>query len=141
MERHGAQVARCRSLCGVIYLQGELGVGKTTFARGLLRALGIGGVLRSPTYTLVEPYSFDGNTIYHFDLYRLVEGQELEFIGARDYFVQSALSLIEWPERGTGFIPVPDLRICIEYAGEQRRLTYQSCSPQGALLSEFLEPL
>lgn len=141
MEAHGAQLARVRPLCGVVYLQGELGAGKTTFARGLLRALGIGGVLRSPTYTLVEPYSFEGRSVFHFDLYRLVDGQELELIGARDYFAETAFSMVEWPERGAGFIPAADLSIGIEYAGEKRRLSYHCCTRQGTLLSRYLVPI
>jgi tRNA threonylcarbamoyladenosine biosynthesis protein TsaE len=141
MEAHGAQLARARPLCGVVYLQGELGAGKTTFARGVLRALGIAGALRSPTYTLVEPYSFDGRTVLHFDLYRLVDGQELELIGARDCFAEAAFSMVEWPERGAGFIPPADLRLCIEYAGEQRRLIYDCCTRQGVQLSRYLAPI
>ncbi len=138
MEAFGARVARARPLRGVVYLQGDLGAGKTTLVRGLLRALGVEGVLRSPTYTLVEPYCVDGERIFHFDLYRLADAEELEFIGARDYFAQAALWMIEWPERGAGFIPEPDLSIHIGYAGEGRRLAYRCRTAQGAVLAAHI---
>jgi tRNA threonylcarbamoyladenosine biosynthesis protein TsaE len=104
-----------------IGLRGELGSGKTTFARGFLRALGYQGTVRSPTYTLVEPYAFDDFTVYHFDLYRLREPAELESLGYRDYFNQQSICLLEWPERAAGLLGTPDLAITFHAAGDTLR--------------------
>ncbi len=125
MEALGAELARTLKDGAMVYLTGELGAGKTTLVRGLLRALGHTTTVKSPTYTLVEPYFLQGRHVYHFDLYRLTGPDELEAIGARDYFHPGALCLIEWPERGRGFLPAPDIEIALSHdpAGRRARLT------------------
>jgi tRNA threonylcarbamoyladenosine biosynthesis protein TsaE len=115
----------------VVFLRGELGAGKTTLARGILRALGYSGAVKSPTYTLVEPYELQGFTLYHFDLYRLGNSEELEYMGIRDYLDGDSIALVEWPERGGGILPRPDLIIDIAVACGARNLTFEACTTSG----------
>lgn len=118
----GAELASaCPTQC-IIFLQGNLGTGKTTFVRGFLQGLGYTGKVKSPTYTLVETYDINNKLIFHFDLYRLNDKEELENIGLRDYLATPAILLIEWPERGAGLLPAPDIGIHLEAAQAGRKL-------------------
>ena len=136
-EALGARLAGVAPDGCVIYLRGELGAGKTTLVRGFLRALGHRGAVRSPTYTLVEPYSLSGREIVHLDLYRLAAAEELEFLGLRDWLNGRALILIEWPERGEGVLPAADLEVWLEYAREGRVCRLNGVSAAGkAVLSK-----
>lgn len=121
-ERFGALLATLLPHGALLYLHGDLGAGKTTLARGLLHALGYPGIVKSPTYALIEPYEIDGRRVFHLDLYRLADPEELEAIGLRDCFAGDALCLIEWPERGSEILPQADLSLYLEPAGTGRRL-------------------
>jgi len=107
---------------GTIYLHGDLGAGKTTFARALLGALGVGARIKSPTYSLIESYEVDGLRIHHLDLYRIAASDELEFLGLSDLTVGRFLLLAEWPERGGDALPSPDLIVHLAHAGAKRHL-------------------
>jgi len=115
----------------VVLLLGDLGAGKTTLVRGLLRGLGHIGPVRSPTYTLVEPYVVPGLAAYHFDLYRLNDPEELEYLGARDYFAPGQLCLIEWPTRAAGHLPPADLHCELGFFGAGRQARLSARSPAG----------
>lgn len=122
MMRLGGKIADAFPQGGLVFLHGDLGTGKTTLVRGLLRHLGFEGTVKSPTYTLVEPYSINGRELYHFDLYRLADPEELEYMGVRDYLSSDALCLIEWPERAQDFLPQEDLNVTLHHADEMRRV-------------------
>ena len=117
----GRLLAPALDAAGVIFLSGGLGAGKTTLCRGLLRGLGYDGAVKSPTFTLVEPYELERGSVYHFDLYRLAHPDELDYLGAEDYFAAEALCLIEWPERGAGFLRTPDLELTLTVTSETSR--------------------
>ena len=123
MEQLGEQLAQYLRAPAVICLEGDLGAGKTTLVRSILRAKGWGSTVKSPTYTLVETYAIDCIDYHHFDLYRLSDPEELEFLGIRDYFSGSSVSFIEWPERGLGTIPAADIDISIAYCGDSRTVS------------------
>lgn len=112
----------------VVHLEGDLGAGKSTLARALLRALGVQGTIRSPTYTLVERYPVPGGEAWHLDLYRIGDPGELDYLGLDAGDVQ--LWLVEWPERGAGALPPPDLVVRLEIAGDGRDATLTACSPE-----------
>lgn len=130
-EALGARLAQALTAGCRIHLRGELGAGKTTLVRGLLRALGHAGAVKSPTYTLAEPYTLGDREIIHLDLYRLVEPDELEFLGLRDWLDGQAILLIEWPERGSGWLPAADVDIRLEYAGAGRVAHLSALSTAG----------
>ena len=127
----GARIAEATGGKGTLYLHGDLGAGKTTLSRGLIRGFGHEGKVKSPTFTLVEPYEIGAVRVFHFDLYRLVDPEELEFLGIRDYFEGDALCLVEWPERGAGILPKADLDITIAAKAAGRSLRLQAQGARG----------
>jgi tRNA threonylcarbamoyladenosine biosynthesis protein TsaE len=142
-EAIGAAISRTGTAGSgfVIHLQGDLGAGKTTLCRGILRAFGHAGAVKSPTYTLVETYALPAVTLHHFDLYRLHDPEELEFMGIRDYFGVHTLALVEWPQRGEGHFPAPDLTLSLAIDGSGRVLSIQADSDAGKALVSQLEIL
>jgi len=131
MEAAGVRfAARSRSLRRV-YLHGPLGAGKTTFVRGLLRGLGHAGPVKSPTFTLVEPYDLRDGSVLHFDFYRVNDPAELDFIGLRDYLGEENLCVIEWAERAGDVLPPPDVDVMITLTTMGRHVTYLARSDRG----------
>lgn len=139
METLGAELAHAVTEALVVHLHGDLGAGKTTLARGVLRGFGHSGSVRSPTYTLIEPYEFADRTVYHLDLYRLGDAEELEWIGIRDLLDNNSLALIEWPERGVGVLPPADLVIHIDYREAGRSVRIEALSPPGERIIRQLD--
>ncbi len=135
MEALGRKLA---SLCppgSKLFLQGELGAGKTTLVRGFLNGLGHQGIVKSPTYTLVEPYQLNDLDIFHFDLYRLNDPEELEAIGIRDYFSGDGICLLEWSEKGAAYLGTSDLSIHIQYQEEQRTVSLVANTATGKTIT------
>jgi tRNA threonylcarbamoyladenosine biosynthesis protein TsaE len=131
-EAFGGQLATaCKGGGLLVFLHGQLGAGKTTLVRGFLRASGHSGPVKSPTYTLVEPYTTAYGNLYHLDLYRLADAEELEWIGIRDLFEDESICLVEWPEQGAGILPEADLHIYLQVAGSGRGIRVQAASPRG----------
>ena len=134
----GQLLAKCLPSKGLIFLQGNLGAGKTTLIGSVIKAMGHKGSTKSPTYTIVEPYLINSENrqkIYHFDLYRLADPEELEYIGIRDYIDEDALCFVEWPDKGKGFLPLPDMIISLEYQNEARKIALEVITQKW--LSEF----
>jgi len=131
MEAMGTKLATQLNDTRLIYIHGPLGAGKTTLVRGMLRALGYTGAVKSPTFTLVEPYEFKQRHFYHFDLYRLNNPEELEFAGVRDYLHGNGVCVVEWAERAQGLLPTPDLDIIISLTETGRMMRITSLSARG----------
>lgn len=128
-EALGQALARTRPAVAVVHLRGDLGAGKSTLARALLRALGVAGAIRSPTYTLVERYPVEGGEAWHLDLYRIGDAGELEFLGLDEGAAE--LWLVEWPERGGAALPRADLQVDLSVEGNGRAARLVAASPQG----------
>ncbi|MFB2682631.1 tRNA (adenosine(37)-N6)-threonylcarbamoyltransferase complex ATPase subunit type 1 TsaE [Shewanella mangrovisoli] len=130
----GQKLARHIQAPLTLYLTGDLGAGKTTLSRGLIQGLGHKGAVKSPTYTLVEPYELDGVEVYHFDLYRLNDPEELEFMGIRDYFTDSSLCIVEWPDKGHGLLPDADIHLHLNYVNQVREIQIRALTESGKKL-------
>lgn len=138
MSDLAAQLAHAIEGGAFIFLHGQLGAGKTTFTRGFLRALGYQDKVKSPTYTLVEPYEISGKNIFHFDLYRLNDPGELELIGVQEYFSPDSICIVEWPDKGEGQLPSPDIECFLDFAGEGRAIVINAKTSRGEKILEKL---
>ncbi|RKZ37790.1 MAG: tRNA (adenosine(37)-N6)-threonylcarbamoyltransferase complex ATPase subunit type 1 TsaE, partial [Gammaproteobacteria bacterium] len=118
-EALGGRLAAAGLRSGIVFLRGELGAGKTTLVRGFIRAIGHSQKVKSPTYTLLEIYEGDP-LVLHLDLYRLVDPEELEFVGLRDYMATPAVWFVEWPDKGRGQLPAPDITVSLAEDGAAR---------------------
>lgn len=134
----GERLGRLLPEGGTLFLLGTLGAGKTTLTRGILRARGHSGAVKSPTYTLVEPYELAGRQVFHFDLYRLGDPEELEYMGIRDYFTEQNLCIVEWPARGQGYLPEPDITVTLSVKAPGR---VAHVSVSNSQLEQFLNQL
>ena len=134
-QKLASRIISARLMPIVIYLKGDLGAGKTTFSRFFIQALGHSGKVKSPTYTLVEPYELEQCSVFHFDLYRLADPEELEYMGIRDYYQGDSICVFEWPDKGGQHLAAPDIVINIELkdnSSSARDFTMTSCSEFGA---------
>jgi tRNA threonylcarbamoyladenosine biosynthesis protein TsaE len=138
MLAFGAKLAKVCEGSEIIFFYGNLGAGKTTLVRGFIRGLGFTGAVKSPTYTLVEPYEFSNYKVFHFDFYRVQDAQELEFMGIQDYFTPDVICLIEWPEIALNVLPPPDLTCYIEGYQEGRKIKLEAHSAAGKKILERL---
>ena len=136
----GARLARVLEPGLSVYLRGDLGSGKTTLVRGLLRGLGYAGRVKSPTYTLVELYTVSRLNLYHFDFYRFRDPKEWRDAGFNEYFNDASICLVEWPEKAAGLLPVADLEIALEFAGDGRDLSVRAGTESGnACLNRLMQ--
>lgn len=126
-------------VCATVFFQGDLGMGKTTFTRGIMSYFGHKGATKSPTYTLVEPYQFNEQNLNHFDLYRLGHPEELDYLGIRDYFDGRSINLVEWPDKGRGFLPTADITIEISPLERGRSLRFIGNSVIGEAIIDALK--
>lgn len=138
----GRRLGKALRAGGVVFLQGTLGAGKTTLTRGVLQEFGHTSAVKSPTYTLVEPYEFSGFKVFHFDLYRLGDPEELEYMGIRDYFLEQNLCIVEWPTRGEGILPIPDLvvELCVSGTGRLAVITPSGARGHSMVQSLLTQP-
>ncbi len=140
MIRLGRRLSVSLAGHGAVHISGDLGAGKTTLCRGILRAMGHSGAVKSPTFTLVEPYEVNHQgekvDVYHFDLYRLSDPGELDYVGVDEYFRSDSLCLIEWPEKASGFLPTYDLHIGIDVSGEKRIICITANTVHGEKVCE-----
>lgn len=134
----GIEMAKAIQGVERIYFSGDLGAGKTTLIRGILRGLGYSGAVKSPTFSLLEPYPDLQPPVYHFDLYRLQKAEELEYLGWREYFLKQNLCLLEWPSRATGILPIPDLNVIIRKTGEGRVVQLEPVQQQAVAMLDTL---
>lgn len=138
-EQMGQALADALSPGLLLTFSGKLGAGKTCLIRAMLRHLGVSGPIKSPSFALVEPYNINSVEIYHIDLYRLSDPEELEFLGIRDYLNQNAVCLIEWPEKGALLLPEADCHCRIEYAGDGRQFSLSAQTDRGQQLMRKLQ--
>jgi tRNA threonylcarbamoyladenosine biosynthesis protein TsaE len=135
----GEKIAAALKKGGVVYLYGELGAGKTTLCRGILRAYGHQGAVKSPTYTIIEPYELEFVNVYHFDLYRMVDPEEWEYLGVDEYFSPENICLVEWPEKGANYLPASDVNITLLYHENGRKIIVSASSHRGVEILQELE--
>lgn len=132
VQRLAAEFSRCLRPPAVVYLRGDLGAGKTTFARAYIHALGYEGYVKSPSYGLLEIYRVGRQSVLHLDLYRIEDPEELEYLAIRDQFDESTVLLVEWPDRGAGFLPAPDILLDFGETGSMRFIRCTACTARGA---------
>jgi tRNA threonylcarbamoyladenosine biosynthesis protein TsaE len=135
VQRLAVEFTRAVEPPAIIYLRGDLGAGKTTFARAYIHALGYKGYVKSPSYGLLETYQLDALSVLHLDLYRIEDPEELEYLAIRDQFDDRTVLLVEWPDRGTGFLPGPDLVLDFGEKDAMRFIQCSACTPAGRALA------